>query len=105
MHSYIENLDSYYMNVNINIDAWIINMDILHGYGHVAWVWAIHRLNLEWDFCPNGLNPKWTQPRMDSIPNGLNPEWTQPRNGLNPQWTQSRMDSTPNGLNPEGTQL
>ncbi len=71
----------------------------------------LERLNLEWDFCPNGLNPEWdktpnrtfvrmdstpngTQPRMDSTPNGLNPEWDWTTNGVNPDW-----DSTLNDLN------
>jgi hypothetical protein len=39
----------------------------------VIWIHRLNleRLNLEWDFCPNGLNPEWngTEPRM-----GLNPE-------------------------------
>jgi hypothetical protein len=38
-----------------------------------------------------GLNPKWTQSRMNSTPNGLNPKWTTP-NGLNPEGTEPRMD-------------
>jgi hypothetical protein len=29
----------------------------------------LERVNLEWDFCPNGLNPEWTEPQK-----GLNPE-------------------------------
>ncbi len=44
----------------------------------------LERLNLEWDFCPNGLNPEW-----DFCPNGLNPEWDSTPNGLN-----TEMDST-----------
>jgi hypothetical protein len=48
--------------------------------GTVARYFGIHRLNLEqlsleWDFCPNGLNPEW-----DWTPNG-----TEPRMGLNPE--------------------
>jgi hypothetical protein len=53
----------------------------------------LERLNLEWDFCPNGLNPEW-----DQTPNG-----TEPRMDLTPNGTQPRMDSTSNGLNLEWT--
>ncbi len=64
----------------------IIVVDIIHRLN-------LERLDLEWlnleRFNSNGLNPEWTQPRMDPTLNGLNPEWTQ-----------LRMDSTPNGLNP-----
>ncbi len=98
-------------------------LDILQCYQ----IFLIHRLNLErlnleWDFCPNGLNPEWdwppngtepqmdptptgTQPRIDSTPNG-----TQPRMDLTPTGTQLWMDSTSNrlytewDLTPNGTQ-
>ncbi len=58
------------------------------------------------DSTPNGPNPKWTQPRMDSTLNELSRECTQLRRdstpkGLNPEWTQPRKDSIPTGTQPQ----